>query len=237
MAHTAKRQTVTGRKMKQATAYIRVSTQEQATEGVSLEAQQTRITAWCETNGYELATVCIDAGISGSRMDNRPELQRALSNIKKGDALVVYSLSRLGRSTKDILNISDLLQTRKADLVSLSEQFDTTTAAGKLMFGMLALLAEFERGLVSERTKMALTQKKANGEVYSPIPFGYREIEGRLVEVKREARIVADILSQREAGLSYGVIADQLNQEGISSKRGGQWYASTVHYLVKRQAA
>ena len=223
--------------MKQATAYIRVSTQEQATEGVSLEAQQTRITAWCETNGYELSEVCIDAGISGSRMDNRPELQRALRSIKKGDALVVYSLSRLGRSTKDILNISDTLQNRKADLVSLSEQFDTTTAAGKLMFGMLALLAEFERGLVSERTKMALTQKKANREVYSPIPFGYREIEGRLVEVRRESKVVADILSRREAGQSYGSIADQLNSEGVPTKQGKRWYASTVHYLVKRQAA
>ena len=111
--------------MKQAIAYIRVSTMEQATEGVSLEAQQARIAAWCESNGYKLAEVCIDAGLSGSRMDNRPELQRALDAIKKGNALVVYSLSRLGRSTKDILNISDLLQIRKADLVSLSEQFDT----------------------------------------------------------------------------------------------------------------
>ena len=223
--------------MKQAIAYIRVSTMEQATEGVSLEAQQARIAAWCESNGYKLAEVCIDAGLSGSRMDNRPELQRALDAIKKGNALVVYSLSRLGRSTKDILNISDLLQIRKADLVSLSEQFDTTTAAGKLMFGMLALLAEFERGLVSERTKMALAQKKANGETYSPVPFGYREEEGRLIEAEHETRVVVDILQSRKAGRSYSAIAKQLNQEGIPSKRGGQWYASTVHYLVKRQAA
>ena len=223
--------------MKQATAYIRVSTQEQAAEGVSLEAQQTRITAWCEANGYELATICIDAGISGSRMDNRPELQRALQAIKKGNALVVYSLSRLGRSTKDILNISDLLQSRQADLVSLTEQFDTTTAAGKLMFGMMALLSEFERGIVSERTKMALAQKKANGETYSPVPFGYREAKGRLVEVKRESRVVADILNRRRAGQSYGAIADQLNNQGVPTKQGRQWYASTVHYLVKRQAA
>jgi site-specific DNA recombinase len=223
--------------MKQAIAYIRVSTHQQATEGVSLEAQQARIRAWCETNGYELAEVCIDAGIGGSRMDNRPELQRALQALKKGSALVVYSLSRLGRSTKDILNISDLLQNKQADLVSLTEQFDTTTAAGKLMFGMMALLSEFERGLVSERTKMALAQKKANGEVYSPTPYGYRETKGSLVEVKRESRVVADILNQREAGQSYGAIANHLNSEAIPTKQGKQWYASTVHYLVKRQAA
>lgn len=223
--------------MKQAIAYIRVSTHEQATEGVSLEAQQAQITAWCERNGYQLAEVCVDAGISGSRMDNRPALNQALAAIKPGNALVFYSLSRLGRSTRDILAISDQLQACKADMVSLSEQFDTTTAAGKLMFGMLALLAEFERGLVSERTKMALAQKKATGEVYSPIPYGYREIEGRLVEVSKEAGVVADILRKRDQGRSYDAIASELNANGIPSKRGGNWYASTVHYLVKRQAA
>ena len=223
--------------MKRAIAYIRVSTHEQAAEGVSLEAQQAQIAAWCERNGYQLAEVCIDAGISGSRMDNRPALHKALNAIKTGNALVFYSLSRLGRSTRDILEISDLLQSRRADMVSLSEQFDTTTAAGKLMFGMLALLAEFERGLVSERTKMALAQKKATGEVYSPIPYGFREVEGRLVQVRKEAGIVADILRKRDQGQSYEAIAADLNANGVPSKRGGQWYASTVHYLVKRQAA
>lgn len=223
--------------MKQAIAYIRVSTQEQATEGVSLEAQQARIEAWCAANGYELAEVCIDAGISGGRMDNRPALKRALEALTPGTALVFYSLSRLGRSTRDILEISDLLQGRSADMVSLTEQFDTTTAAGKLMFGMLALLAEFERGLVSERTKMALAQKKAKGEVYAPVPFGFKAIEGRLVEVRKEAEIVGEVLRQREAGHSYAQIAAYLNEAGIEGKRGGRWYPSTVHYLVKRQAA
>jgi DNA invertase Pin-like site-specific DNA recombinase len=223
--------------MKQAIAYIRVSTHEQATEGVSLEAQQAQITAWCERNGYHLAEVCIDAGISGSRMDNRPALGKALSLVQAGNALVFYSLSRLGRSTRDILAISDQLQACKADMVSLSEQFDTTTAAGKLMFGMLALLAEFERGLVSERTKMALAQKKAIGEVYSPIPYGFKEVEGRLVQANKEATVVTDILDKRNQGRSYGAIAAELNANGIPSKRGGRWYASTVHYVIKRQAA
>lgn len=223
--------------MKQAIAYIRVSTHEQAAEGVSLEAQQARIESWCESNGYELAEVCVDAGISGSRMDNRPALTRALESIQPGTALVFYSLSRLGRSTRDILEISDYLQSKQADMVSLSEQFDTTTAAGKLMFGMLALLAEFERGLISERTKMALAQKKANGEVYAPVPFGFQAVEGRLVEVQKEAETVAEVLRRREAGHSYGEIATYLNEAGIKGKRGGRWYPSTVHYLVKRQAA
>jgi len=100
----------------------------------------------------------------------------------------------------------------------------------------LALLAEFERGLVSERTKMALAQKKATGEVYSPIPYGFREVEGRLVQVSKEAGVVTEILRKREQGLSYEAIAAALNTDGVPSKRGGQWYASTVHYICRRQA-
>ncbi|WP_396179955.1 recombinase family protein, partial [Flavobacterium sp.] len=152
--------------MKQAIGYIRVSTEQQASEGVSLEAQRTKIDAWCATNGYELVQVYVDAGISGKRMDTRKELQKALAALKKDSALVCYSLSRLARSTKDALTIGEIVAKKKADMVSLSEQIDTTTAAGKMMFQMLAVLAEFERNLVAERTTNALQHKKATGQKY-----------------------------------------------------------------------
>jgi site-specific DNA recombinase len=94
--------------MKQAIGYIRVSTEKQANEGVSLEAQEARINAWCAANGYELVLpLSVDAGISGKKMENRPELLKALSSMKKGMALVSYSLSRLARSTKDLIGISE----------------------------------------------------------------------------------------------------------------------------------
>ena len=86
---------------KRAIGYIRVSTAGQATEGVSIDAQTARIRAWCDCNGYSLADVFTDAGISGKRADNRPGLRRALdAACKRRAALVVYSLSRLARSTK-----------------------------------------------------------------------------------------------------------------------------------------
>ena len=114
--------------MKQAIGYIRVSTEQQANEGVSLEAQKAKIAAWCVTNGYELVNVFVDAGISGKSMDKRPGLQDAMKSLKKGMALVSYSLSRLARSSKDALSIGETVAKRKADMVSLSEQIDTTTA-------------------------------------------------------------------------------------------------------------
>jgi DNA invertase Pin-like site-specific DNA recombinase len=95
--------------MKSAFVYIRVSTDMQVKEGISLDAQQAKAAAWCELNDYQLQKVFVDAGLSGKRADNRPALQNALSACGKGDALVVYSLSRLARSTKDTIAISEIL--------------------------------------------------------------------------------------------------------------------------------
>ena len=223
--------------MQKAIGYIRVSTDQQADEGVSLAAQRAKIETWCKANDYELVGIEVDAGISGKSMDKRPGLQAALANVKKGMALVVYSLSRLARSTRDTLTISERLEKANADLVSISEKIDTTGAAGKMMFRMLAVLAEFERDVISERTTAALAHKKAKGEKYAPIPFGFKEIEGRLVQVESEALVVANILKQRQAGRTLVEIADYLNGKEIAGKRGGKWHASTVRYLIQRQAA
>lgn len=223
--------------MKQAIGYIRVSTEQQADEGVSLAAQKAKIAAWCEVNEYELVTVHVDAGISGKSMEKRQGLQQALAGMKKDMVLVVYSLSRLARSTKDTLAISEKLDKAGADLVSLSERIDTTGAAGKMMFRMLAVLAEFERDVISERTSMAMAHKKSKGEKYAPVPFGYSEIEGRLVAVESESLVVAEILKSRQEGVTFAQIAGDLNRRGIEGKRGGKWHPSTVRYLIQRQAA
>jgi len=222
--------------MQKAIGYIRVSTQGQAEEGVSMAAQRAKIDAWCIANDMELVAVFEDAGVSGGSMAGREGLHAAMKATTKGMALVAYSISRLARSTRDMLAIAETLDRKGADLVSLTEKFDTTTAAGRMVFKMLAVLADFERDQISERTKMALEYKKANGQVYAPVPFGYDAIEGRLVTVKREAKIVGEILAMREAGASFASIADTLNERGIEGKRGGRWFASTVRYMVNRQA-
>ena len=89
---------------------VRVSTLDQADHGVSLEAQSNRIRDWCAENGYVLDDIKVDRGLSGGRADNRPALQEALASVRRGDVLVVYSLSRLARSTRDTLEIADALE-------------------------------------------------------------------------------------------------------------------------------
>ena len=222
--------------MQKAIGYIRVSTQGQADEGVSLAAQRAKIEAWCSLNDAELVAVFEDAGISGGSMAGRDGLHAALKATTKGMALVSYSISRLARSTRDMLDIAERLDAKGADLVSLTERIDTTTASGRMVFRMLAVLAEFERDQAKERTCMVVAHKKANGEAYCGAPFGFEAIEGRLVEVKRESSIVAEIIRQRQAGASLAVIASDLNNRGIEGKRGGKWFPSTVRYLLQRQA-
>jgi site-specific DNA recombinase len=221
--------------MKKAIGYIRVSTDRQAQEGVSLEAQRAKIESWCKANDYDLMEVFIDAGLSGKSMEKRPALLKSLATIKRDMALVVYSLSRLARSTKDTLTISDHLVKAGADLVSLSEKLDTTGAAGKMMFRLLAVVAEFERDVTAERTTSALAYKKARGDKYGTVPFGYSEKAGKLTPVESESLIVAEMVTKRDAGKSFGEIATWLNNAGIRGKKGGQWHPSTVRYLIQRQ--
>lgn len=191
--------------MKTAIAYIRVSTEEQATDGVSLDTQRAKVQAWCLANDCELTGLFVDAGLSGKRADNRPELQKALNAVTKSKGvLVVYSLSRLARSTKDTIAISERLNKAGADLVSLSEKIDTTSAAGKMVFQMLAVLAEFERNQISERTKAAMGHMREQGMFLGEVPFGYDLSADRktLVENPGELETISLIKSLRTKGYS-----------------------------------
>ena len=204
---------------KRAIGYIRVSTAEQALAGVSLEAQRARIEAWCQANDCELVAVHMDAGISGSSMDHRHGLLEALAATRRGTVLVVYSLSRLARSTRDTLVIADRLDRAGADLASLSERLDTTGAAGKMMFRMLAVLAEFERDVIAERTATAMRHKQALGEyIGGGAPFGHRLLEGALVTDDGEQAVIQQARELRTSGLSLRGIAGELDRRGFRSR-------------------
>jgi len=222
-----------------AIGYVRVSTDGQAQDGVSMDAQEAKLRAWADLNGAESVTIFTDAGLSGKRADNRPALQDALNAVGKGDALIVYSLSRLARSTKDTITIADALDKRGADLVSMAEKIDTTTAAGKMVFRMLAVLSEFERDQVSERTRLALDHKRACGEkTGGNVPYGYTLAAGRLVPDAGEQKAVALIRELHEAGNSLRQIARELEARGYRTKTGRtHWHPQSVKQILEREAA
>jgi DNA invertase Pin-like site-specific DNA recombinase len=226
--------------MQQAIGYIRVSTTGQVDDGVSLDAQRERVVAWCKANDYELVDVFTDAGISGKRADNRPALQDALSaSSRSGAALVVYSLSRLARSTQDAISIAERLDKAGADLVSLSERIDTTTAAGKMVFRMLAVLAEFERDLVSERTTAAMAHKRSRGERIGKVPFGFDLADDGATLIPNESeQVTIGLINQlRGKGESLRAIATELTRRKIETKEGrSTWTHTAVNRIVKRAA-
>ncbi len=224
-----------------AIGYLRVSTNQQATEGVSLDSQRLRVEAWAVAHGFELVGIFEDAGLSGSRSDNRPELNEALDlACSEGAALVVYSLSRLTRSTADAIRMADRLSKAGADLVSLSESIDTTSASGRMVFGMLAVLAQFERDLTGERTAAAMAHKKARMEFCGGrIPFGFELApdEFHLQENATEQKVLGMVRQLRASGLSYRKIGAELVARGINPREGAKWSPNSLRTICLQEVA
>lgn len=224
-----------------AVGYIRVSTDGQVDDGVSLDAQRAKIEAWATLHDEDQVVIFKDAGVSGSSMTQRPGLQEALREVcqRKG-ILVVYSLSRLARSTKDTLLMSDRLAKAGAELVSLSEKIDTTSASGKMVFRMLAVLAEFERDQISERTRAAmahLRQDKRRISRFAPFGWDFDEAGAALVENPAEQRTLTCMREQWNLGRSFRQIARALDEGGTPTKQGGAgWSAKVVRSLLLRSA-
>ena len=223
-----------------AIGYARVSTDEQAREGVSLEAQAARIRAYAIAKDLDLVDVLVEDGISGKTLE-RPALRELLQRCERGEVghVVVVKLDRLTRRTRDLLAlVDDLFLARHIELHSVSESLDTSSPHGKFVLTLFGGLAQMERELIGERTRSALAFKRENGQPTSHPPLGFRpngSRSHRMGPVPAELETVRRILDLWRAGGSYAGIARELNQEGVASKRGGHWYASTVRGIVRRQ--
>ena len=211
-------------------AYVRVSTEKQADHGVSLEAQRAKVEAYAALYDLDLVAVEIDAGVSAKSLD-RPALARALAELAAGraDALLVVKLDRLTRSVRDLGDLVELCTDEGWALLSVSDQIDTRTAAGRLVLNVLASVAQWEREAVGERTKAALDFKRACGKIAGTVPYGSRlAADGVHLEADpAEAAAVAMVRELRAEGVSIRRIAERLNLEGMPC-RGGRWHPTTV---------
>jgi len=223
--------------MKQAIVYTRVSTNEQSVEGVSLEMQESKAKAYCHLNDLLIKNIFSD--IASGKTSKRSGLQDALGNCKKGDTLIVYSLSRLSRSVMDTLAIADDLNQRGIDLVSLSERIDTSTPAGRLVLTVLSGMNQWEREQLAVRTRDALQMKRAKGERTGAIPYGYQLAEDgvHLVKDGMEQLMIGLAKELKREGKSLRQIARRLTDEGFAPKRGKQFHAQTVKNLLTFQPA
>lgn len=214
--------------MKRYVGYVRVSTQEQARQGVSISAQRERIEAYCAYVGAELVTTLQDDA-SGKTMD-RPGVAEAVRMVLDGevDGLVVYAIDRLSRSTLDLLLTVDNLTRGGRDFVSVREQLDTSTPHGRFTLTILGALAQMERELIASRTREGMGRCRAEHRVYSPTPYGWDASDGRLLPNPGEQEVLAWMRVRRARGLSLGRLAAALNARGVPPKLGGRWGTSSV---------
>jgi DNA invertase Pin-like site-specific DNA recombinase len=217
-----------------AIGYIRVSTEEQAREGVSLDMQREKIAAWVNLHDAELIETCADEGVSGTKSD-RDGLRQAIDTAKSNKAvLVTYSISRLSRSTLHTLSIAEELDKAGCELVSIQENIDTTTPAGRVVFRVLAALAEFERDQLAERTRHGMAQKRAQGFRIGSVPHGFEaDNDGRLVPVKAEQKIIALVNKLRQQGLSLRHISAELEKRGSFNRQGKPFNPKSVAAMLK----
>jgi DNA invertase Pin-like site-specific DNA recombinase len=218
--------------------YVRVSTDEQARIGVSLEAQEAKIRDYARLNDLDLSRIIRDEGESGKNL-RRPGVLDIISMVKHKEieGIIVYKLDRLSRKVIDTLNLIEQFDKSGIAFHSITEKIDTKTAAGRFFLTILSALAQMERDLISERTKGALNYKRSKGGCAGNVPYGYRKVGEKkysmLVIDKDEMPILSEIKKMRQGGVSYNGIATHLNFKDIKTRDGGIWYAETIKSILQ----
>lgn len=218
-----------------AVGYVRVSTSDQATNGVSLDAQEGQIKAHCLANGLDLVTIYRDEGVSaGAPLGERPKGQEMLAVLSRGEAahVVAAKLDRLFRNVLDCLVNVGKWDKAGVSLHLLDLNLNTATAFGQAFLAITAAFAALERNLIKERIVAALAHKKANRLVYTHTPFGFDRGGDRLVTNEVEQAVVRRIKELDAAGVPMLRIAERLNKEGVPTKRKARWYASTIRAIL-----
>lgn len=208
--------------------YIRVSTDDQADRGASLDWQKGAISEECTRRGWHLADMAADTASAGS-MRGRVGLQRALQQLDRGeyDALLVARLDRLSRSVGDFAQIMERAHKRGWSIVVMDPAVDMTSPFGEAMASMAAVFAQLERRLIAQRTRDGIAEKKRQGT--------YRG--GRLLPQSQPVApsVAARIVALKAEGLSAREVARRLEEEGVPTARGGQWDHATVLKVLRRE--
>jgi len=221
--------------------YVRVSSVEQAAGRPTLDVQEKTCRAYAASRWPEREVIVIQ-DLKSARRGGRRGYRSLVSQCKAGKvfAVVTQELSRLWRCARDALTMSVRLQEWAVHLVIVSLGIDTTTPAGKLMLGMMALLAEWESDLISERTLRAQRYHKSLGyKGPGRRPYGWQLIEGSRVIERRSAEqaVIDRVLGDRAGGLSWGVIAASLTLDQIYTATGREWDASGLRIVMGHAVA
>lgn len=228
-------------KPRRAVGYVRVSTDMQANEGLSLDAQTAAIEQYCALHGLKLYSICKDV-ISGAR-DQRPGLQDALENLQRGvDVLIVLKFDRLSRSIKHFCELYETyFKSGEKELVAIRESIRLDSSLGRALVGILLVFAQMEREAIAERTREALGHVRERGYHHGGVPYGFKAVPAQdqprfrvLVENSEEQAVLTRIKEAIAQGQKMHEIVAQLNRDGIKAPRTDTWNLGALYFLSKR---
>lgn len=220
--------------------YTRVSTEDQAKEGFSLNAQLERLRYYVRAQGGEVAGEYVDEGHSG-RTTKRPAYQRMMAEQAKWDTLLVLKMDRIHRNSRNFMTMMDHLVKVKKEFASVTESLDTATAMGRFVMDIIQRIAQLESDQIGERTFVGMEQKakQSGGTLGKKAPFGYAYDEAkRLVPVQREAKAVLEMFQRYAKGTDKQELANWLNAQGLKGRGGAgkppaPWNHRSVDYVLR----
>jgi len=205
--------------------YTRVSTEDQAKEGFSLDAQLERLKFYAKAQGWEIAGEYIDEGHSG-RTTKRPQYQRMMEERAKWDTLLVLKMDRIHRNSRNFMGMMDELRKENKEFASVTESLDTSTAMGRFVMDIIQRIAQLESDQIGERTYVGMEQKAKSraGNLGKPAPFGYRYAPDRTLQVVPEESALVKIMFESYAkGEKRRDIAQNLVEMGRTTRLGKPW--------------
>ncbi|MNW32878.1 DNA-invertase hin [compost metagenome] len=223
--------------------YARVSTEEQAEHGYSIDAQLDTLRKYCELYEGEIVDEYVDRGVSGKSIKGRYELQRLLKDAEetKFNEVIVWKFNRMARKNIDLLHIVDLLEKNNIAFRSFSENFDTSTAMGRFALQMMGAVGELERNTIVDNVKMGHRQRAKTGHHNGKVPLGYKIVQGKgdsreskskVVVVEEEAAIIRYIFEKYASGHGLKTIANELNHRGHRTQNSKPFSTTAIRDLL-----
>ena len=227
--------------IRRAVGYVRVSTDMQAQEGISLEAQQAAIQQYCSLHGLKLVAVCKDV-LSGGK-DQRPGLQDALRTLERsGDVLVVLKFDRVSRSIRHFCELYETyFKDGEKELVAIRESIRLDSALGRALINILLVFAQMEREATGERTREAIHHIRQSGYHFGKVPYGKKTIPAHdhprmkvLVDDDNELAVIAQLKAWAAQDVGITEMAHRLNAAGTPPPQGERWTKSLIYNLRLR---
>ncbi|MDR3457111.1 MAG: recombinase family protein [Verrucomicrobiae bacterium] len=219
--------------------WIRVSTEDQA-QGDSPAHHEERARSYAKSKGWQVKEVYDLAGQSGKAVKDNPEAKRMMKDIERGHitGLVFSKLARLSRNRRELEDFSDFFRKHDADLISLSEAIDTSTAGGRMFFHLLGVFAQWEREEITERVNASvLTRAKLGKSINGTAPYGYQWNERKLILKDDEAAVRRKAYELFAKCRRKGQVAKELNGAGYRTREGNIWRDTSVQRILSESSA